>query len=137
MSEAPEETSLSRDVSFYLDIPLIDEEISDQIFGAEELLDDDEMAEIRGDLWQGICHDLPIDLAQVIDLLSREEDLVRGRKEAHRVAGYCGNSGMQRMGVLLRDLQHERAQPEMVRYLLEWGQNSLAALQARYPDLSR
>ena len=130
---------------YYEGFDLLNTEIADELFGtpgadeADGQVVDQEMLEMRQELWQGVCEDLPKDLTRVLDLLSVPESLELGQKEAHRVAGYCGNSGLHRMGLVLRDIQHERILPaelaEVLHRLPLWAQESLSAMRQRFPAL--
>lgn len=139
MSESPTSPVIGETLRRYEEIPLVNTEIADELFGTA-WEDDEEMQEIRLELWQGVNADLPRDLDAVLVLLQEAASEEKGRKEAHRVAGYCGNAGMERMGVVLRDLQHQRmpgeAVPAVLDHLHEWARASLSALQTRFPSLS-
>lgn len=124
----------------YISLPLVNLTMAGQVFAKEEG-EDEEMADCRNDLWQGVVRDLSADLERVLSLLDAESfaDKEEGRKLMHRVAGYTGNVGIYRLSVVLRDamkgvvnVQHHPWLPSKMR---EWAAASLDEIRKQFPHL--
>lgn len=112
-------------------IPLINEELSAELFTA---VDEADHTEMQKHLWNGVRHGLDQDLRSAI--ASPPDTL---RSNLHRIRGYVSTTGMQRLAEVLRDWETHAA-PETVAdergaVALNVAQLSLAAIEEKYPYL--
>lgn len=127
-------------LEYYLSLPLVNPAVAGQVFEVDEE-EDEEMAECRDELWQGVVTDLMRDLEEAIALVDSPNAVQKeqGRKLMHRIAGYTGNIGIHRLSVALRDVMKGVAIPEntpwLADHLRSWAAESLQEMRKIFPHL--
>jgi hypothetical protein len=119
------------DAASYLEFPLVDSEMSVELFGPQE----DEIGAMQREIWQAIRWSLTKDI-QNLNTASADEL----EQNLHKIFGYSSNAALLRLGIILKDWlemsQHHSSTTDFLPLALETATISIAEIEKLFPHLS-
>ncbi len=118
------------DAASYLEFPLVDSEMSVELFGPQ----DDEIGAMQREIWQAIRWSLTKDI-QNLKITSADEL----EQSLHKIFGYSSNAALLRLGIILKDwlelpLPHESI-ADFLPLALNSATLSIAEMEKLFPHL--
>ena len=119
------------DAASYLEFPLVDSEMSVELFGPQE----DEIGAMQREIWQAIRWSLTKDIQNLKTASADELE-----QNLHKIFGYSSNAALLRLGIILKDWL-EMSQPhssttDFLPLALETATLSIAEIEKLFPHLS-
>jgi hypothetical protein len=120
------------DAASYLEFPLVDSEMSVELFGPQ----DDEIGAMQREIWQAIRWSLTKDIQNLKTASADELE-----QNLHKIFGYSSNAALLRLGIVLKDWlelpePHESA-ADFLPLALETATLSIAEIENLFPQLQR